>query len=915
MKKISIKLFFFISFILFFNSLFAQSTGAISGNNYFVAASVKENGANVIQIYKFMTKEFVRKLSFKYTNTKPIDEIKFSHMGTFLYTRQAKTYTIFDIMGDKQVASIIGADQVILANNSAIYAVLKNNKVSSYNASSGELIRNFSMSVSRTITKIEFSPDDNFIVGYTDANTIFVWKLSSTKEYRKFVGSELKFRENMKFATILVEQDESLRAITYNLPSFDLKCTKTSDFMLKEHSVGGVGQHKVFPSKSSLSKDGSFVAIYTAKNFNVDIYVFNTITGNLLWKINNTKNTNNSLYPHFWTYNKILVAYGENMLAGEYDIANQKTVGLALKLDAKADETELNIDNQAKNRKISPNQNYVVMQTNQNGVPTFNVRAAKVSHEKISIKNTEFLCFSDDSRYIFVLNNNVVNVIITSDIDKAMQANRPVKLYPMDQTLKVVEPEKMKATDANSPKGYAYFFVNNTKQIALVDTAKLQYAFRSITTNANDVEIKVNLLDANGNLFLGATDPNWRYIWCNLILQNAKNQVSQVQDFIVEEVNDNEPAAIALVLDHSGSMGKKRANSLQYGALKLVKNKRADDAYLLIKYDHNVKLETKLTKQSYPITQKLNNSGLTNFGGATALIDATHLAITKLKRAEGYKRKVVILFTDGHENCSFFNKFDVIKDAVENNIEVHIIGFGDDVNEQYLKSIAYSTGGSYNHIYKTEDLEEIFTDIDHKRRNYYSIKFKTPTQGKQVALLELCQDEAKHDSLLVPFDNTSQNKRYDQQDPVPPLNLRTVKLTEFKKLIIPRNVPLKPVDSKKIKNDFDKIDFPDILFSTAKASIVKSEESGIDAILKFMKKYPYVYLEIHGHTDNHGSTDANLQLSKDRADAAKKLLTDKGVASGRIRTRGFGETKPISTNDTEEGRKKNRRIEFLIFKH
>ncbi len=124
---------------------------------------------------------------------------------------------------------------------------------------------------------------------------------------------------------------------------------------------------------------------------------------------------------------------------------------------------------------------------------------------------------------------------------------------------------------------------------------------------------------------------------------------------------------------------------------------------------------------------------------------------------------------------------------------------------------------------------------------------------------------------------------------------------------------LAPVVSKKIKNDFDKINFPDILFSPGKSTILKSDEEGLLEIAEFMKKYPYVYLEINGHTDNVGDPAANLKLSKERAEAAKKLLATKGIARGRLKARGFGQTKPIVTNDTEEGRKQNRRIEFLIY--
>lgn len=73
-------------------------------------------------------------------------------------------------------------------------------------------------------------------------------------------------------------------------------------------------------------------------------------------------------------------------------------------------------------------------------------------------------------------------------------------------------------------------------------------------------------------------------------------------------------------------------------------------------------------------------------------------------------------------------------------------------------------------------------------------------------------------------------------------------------------------------------------------------------------------LEIQGHTDNRGGTDENQKLSEARANAVKKYLVDKGVKAERIIAKGFGLSKPIATNDTAEGREKNRRVEFIIKK-
>lgn len=73
-------------------------------------------------------------------------------------------------------------------------------------------------------------------------------------------------------------------------------------------------------------------------------------------------------------------------------------------------------------------------------------------------------------------------------------------------------------------------------------------------------------------------------------------------------------------------------------------------------------------------------------------------------------------------------------------------------------------------------------------------------------------------------------------------------------------------------------------------------------------------LEIQGHTDNVGGAEYNQKLSENRANAVKKYLVDKGVQAERIIAKGFGLSKPIDTNDTNEGRAKNRRVEFIINK-
>lgn len=103
-----------------------------------------------------------------------------------------------------------------------------------------------------------------------------------------------------------------------------------------------------------------------------------------------------------------------------------------------------------------------------------------------------------------------------------------------------------------------------------------------------------------------------------------------------------------------------------------------------------------------------------------------------------------------------------------------------------------------------------------------------------------------------------------------------------------------------------------IFFDLNQATIRSQSRPKLDAAVDILKRYPDLRLEISGHTDDQGNDDYNMDLSLRRADAVKKYMTDAGIESDRIRTRGAGETEPIGTNRTKAGRAQNRRIEFKL---
>ena len=95
------------------------------------------------------------------------------------------------------------------------------------------------------------------------------------------------------------------------------------------------------------------------------------------------------------------------------------------------------------------------------------------------------------------------------------------------------------------------------------------------------------------------------------------------------------------------------------------------------------------------------------------------------------------------------------------------------------------------------------------------------------------------------------------------------------------------------------------------SSRLRSDSYGVlDQIVEILNEYPGYRLEISGHTDSTGADDFNQRLSEQRAKSCYDYLTSKDVPARRLSYVGFGETKPIATNDTREGRQLNRRVEF-----
>ncbi|WP_018343639.1 OmpA family protein [Cytophaga aurantiaca] len=126
------------------------------------------------------------------------------------------------------------------------------------------------------------------------------------------------------------------------------------------------------------------------------------------------------------------------------------------------------------------------------------------------------------------------------------------------------------------------------------------------------------------------------------------------------------------------------------------------------------------------------------------------------------------------------------------------------------------------------------------------------------------------------------------------------------------DIELKPVKSEPQKKTSVLKQFNNVLFETGSFVIDSVYFQLLNEVSKELKQNPTYKLYIKGYTDAEDTFEKNLDLSKQRAEAVKNDLISKGIDAKRIRTNGFGETRPVDTNDTPEGRVKNRRAEIYI---
>lgn len=130
--------------------------------------------------------------------------------------------------------------------------------------------------------------------------------------------------------------------------------------------------------------------------------------------------------------------------------------------------------------------------------------------------------------------------------------------------------------------------------------------------------------------------------------------------------------------------------------------------------------------------------------------------------------------------------------------------------------------------------------------------------------------------------------------------------------IIDNNITITKTKDEKRYEVGQVIILENIFFEFDKSIILPQSFVELNNLISILEKYPYMKIELSGHTDSKGSDRYNQKLSYERVKAVYEYLVSQGISPKRLKYRSYGYTKPIADNKTDEGRAKNRRVEFLI---
>jgi outer membrane protein OmpA-like peptidoglycan-associated protein len=192
--------------------------------------------------------------------------------------------------------------------------------------------------------------------------------------------------------------------------------------------------------------------------------------------------------------------------------------------------------------------------------------------------------------------------------------------------------------------------------------------------------------------------------------------------------------------------------------------------------------------------------------------------------------------------------------------------------------------------------------------------------NKIVCFRKLCRIQAGHTASLHAISFKKFKKKVTKNAKKGEYKNIRIDSTRKRKQVVPKAKPVvidtviaqQAVAVPVVKADSLIVLGAELLFETNKSTLGSEHFAALNSIVDYLLSHPERSVKISGHTDNTGKEARNLTLSKQRADVVAEYLVDNGVNINHVETFGLGSSKPITSNTTDEGRKKNRRVELLI---
>ena len=426
----------------------------------------------------------------------------------------------------------------------------------------------------------------------------------------------------------------------------------------------------------------------------------------------------------------------------------------------------------------------------------------------------------------------------------------------------------------------------NAQSVKPKDQPRLEISLIDAQDRADSVILYCTVRDRYGNYVANLAPPyndSLRPFWRSVV-ESIDGKPYPVTDFSVREIRQNiaPPFVTAFVLDYSGSMSGDIGFVEQAFREALRYVRPGKDAVTVVQFDHRV-------YHSVPPTMDLAKmQSLIPFGllaGGTAYIDAASVGIDAVANVP--KRKVIILFTDGFDNASFWHTpLDVVLKARRLNAKLFVIGFERPFGapqRQLLEVMAAVTGGKAYFPRSIAELESIFREIYLMLQVYYRIAYPRPQVATPVRLVNVTFKFPGLDTVL-----SAQRSYYASAKPAQQ-QLQQDRWQENRSIVV-------------------------AWFEYGKSTIRAQDTARLQELAAFLRQNPDKKVRIIGHTDTSGDVAVNKRLSLRRAKAVAQMLRRLGVPKRQIaEIIGKGEDEPLYPQEENEyQRQENRRVEIQI---